>query len=90
MKETILGRSAKELLERQSEIASGNVGLGCVYLIGRRIYILRKYVKICRDKQLLPELGIFSMLGEYELLKIRLKEYMTGPGSRTGDDFVAN
>jgi hypothetical protein len=74
MKETILTRAASELLERQADIACGRTGLGCLYLIGRRIWILRRYVKICQEKNLLPELGVFSMLGEYELLKIRFRE----------------
>ena len=74
MKETILTIAAKELLERQAEISAGNISLGCIYLLGKRIWIMRRYVQICRDKQRLPEIGIFSMLGEYEMLKIKLKQ----------------
>ncbi|WP_461788660.1 hypothetical protein [Pedobacter sp.] len=85
MKETILTLAARELLERQAEISAGNVSLGCIYLIGKRIWIMRRYVQICRDKQYLPELGIFSMLGEYEMLKIRLKQYLVDGGPRAGD-----
>jgi hypothetical protein len=74
MKETILTRAASELLQRQAEIDCGRTGLGCLYLIGKRIWILRRYVKICMDKGQPPELGVFSLLGEYELLKIRFRE----------------
>ncbi len=74
MKETILTRAAGELLERQAEISAGRTGLGCLYKIGKRIWILRRYVKICNERGYPPELGVFSMLGEYELLKIRFRE----------------
>ncbi|RYG54923.1 MAG: hypothetical protein EOO01_00070 [Chitinophagaceae bacterium] len=74
MKETILTRAACELLERQAEISSGRTGLGCLYKIGRRIWILRRYVKICSERGYLPELDAFSLLGEYELLKIRFRQ----------------
>jgi hypothetical protein len=74
MKETILTRAAGELLERQAEISAGRTGLGCLYKIGRRIWILRRYVKICDQRGYMTELGVFSMLGEYELLKIRFRQ----------------
>lgn len=67
-------RAAGELLLRQADIASGKTGLGCAYLIGRRIWILHRYIRICKSKGILPELGVFSMLGEFELLKIRFRE----------------
>ncbi|RDC55645.1 hypothetical protein DU508_15320 [Pedobacter chinensis] len=74
MKETIVTRVAVELLERQAEIAAGRTGFACMYRIGRRIWILHRYVKICKEKGLLPEPGVFSMLGEFELLKIKFRE----------------
>ena len=74
MKETILSRAAGELLLRQAEISSGKTGLGCLHRIGRRIWIMNRYIVICKQKGQLPELGIFSMLGEFELLKIRFRE----------------
>ncbi len=74
MKETILTRAAKELLDRKADIAAGRTGLGCLYLIGKRIWIMHRYLSICRKHGHLPELGIFSMLGEFELLKIRFRE----------------
>ena len=81
MKETILSRAAAELLERQADIASGKLGLGCLFLIGRRIWIMRRYVRICMERQILPELGIFSMMGEYELLKIRFRQALLAADS---------
>ena len=81
MKETILSRAACELLERQTDIASGRTGLGCLYLIGKRVWILHRYIKICRQKGYMPELGVFSMLGEFELLKIRFRESLVNGNS---------
>jgi hypothetical protein len=81
MKETILTRAASEMLDRQADIDAGRTGLGCLYLVVKRVWILHRYVQVCKDNGILPELGVFSMLREFELLKIRFRQSLVNGNS---------
>lgn len=53
-------------------IASGKLGLGTMWLIDRRMWILRRMARVCRVKGFSVPFEVFSMLGEFELLKQKL------------------
>jgi hypothetical protein len=72
MSETIMSRSAAELLECRRRIALGNTGFGTLWMINKRMWILRRYIRICGVKGIPLGIQAFSMLGEFELAKGRL------------------
>ncbi len=69
MKQTILSRSADELKIIEDAVACGKIGFGTMGMISHRMWILRRLVKVYRLKGHSAPFEVFSMLGEFELIR---------------------
>lgn len=71
MKETIFTRAESDRRQVELDIDAGRLGFGTMWLIQRRTWILRRYIKVCRERGTPAGFEAFSMLANFELLRQR-------------------